>query len=88
MKKLGVITMVLGAILTVLTSLKFSFNKDENDSEAGNFQITNQERFVSWSPVIGVSIMIVGAGAYMLGVKKSLMEKGLPPPTTYSKSEF
>jgi len=63
MKGIGVILIVLGIGLTIITSGKFFTT--EKVVDLGKVEITREKpNYVSWSPILG--ILIVGVG----GVKK------------------
>ena len=73
MKKIGAIILVIGALITLLTALKFTYTTEENVLDAGNFEINKRkEHGLPWSPIVGVAVMVIGSGAYLLGIKRSL----------------
>lgn len=73
MKKAGVIILVIGALITVFTGLNFTYSTTENIVDAGNFQINQRKTHsLPWPPIIGIAVMAIGGGAYMLGIKRSL----------------
>ena len=73
MKKIGAITLTIGALITVFTSLTFTYSNNEKLADAGNFQINERKsRSIPWSPFVGIAVLVIGGGAYMLGIKRSL----------------
>jgi hypothetical protein len=78
MKKTGAIIMAIGALIVVLTAFNFTFTTEENVIDAGNFQINQRKKHkLPWPPIVGVAVMVVGGGVYLLGIKKSLLSKTL-----------
>jgi hypothetical protein len=72
MKKIGVLILALGALITVLTAFNFSFTTKENVIDAGAFQINQRKRHsLPWSPITGVTVMVVGGVVYLFGMRKS-----------------
>jgi hypothetical protein len=69
MKKAGVIIFIIGLIVTVFTGLKFVTR--EKVVDIGKLEISaDKNHSLSWSPVMGIVIMVIGAGAFMVGLKK------------------
>jgi len=69
MKKAGIIILVIGLVVTLITGLTFVTR--EKVVDLGKLEITaNKRRSLSWSPIAGIFIMVIGAGAYMVGTKK------------------
>jgi hypothetical protein len=69
MKKVGVIILAIGVLITVITG--FNFVTREKVATIGKIEITADKRHnLAWSPMVGVIVLAVGAGAYMLGTKK------------------
>ena len=59
MKTTGIALLVIGLLLTLFTTFKF-FTK-EKVVDIGKVQITaDKGHNVSWSPIIGIGIMIIG----------------------------
>jgi len=59
MKKLGIVLIILGLILTVVTGFKFFTKKEVLD--IGNVEINKSEPHrVNWSPYVGVAVMVIG----------------------------
>lgn len=70
MKKAGIIILLVGLTLTLFTGLNFITR--EKVVDIGELEImANRNRSIRWSPIIGVSMMAVGAGLYLLGSKRS-----------------
>lgn len=70
MKKIGLILVVFGLLITVFTG--FSFVTREKVVDVGTVQITkNKNHPISWPPFIGFVVMGVGAGLYLLSRKQS-----------------
>lgn len=68
MKRTGVIVLVIGVLITVFTG--FSFITREKVVDLGELEITqNKNHGMSWSPMIGLVVMMVGGGLYLVGVK-------------------
>ncbi len=69
MKKLGIVVFIVGAVLTLYTS--FSFFTREKVVDLGEVEImANKKQNLNWSPLIGVGVMAVGAGIYLVGINK------------------
>lgn len=70
MRRAGLILLVIGLIVTIITSVSF-FTK-EKVLDVGKIEITKDEKHTAaWSPLWGVGIMVVG-GALMLFGKRNL----------------
>lgn len=70
MKTTGLIVLIAGVILTVFTTFKY-YTKEEV-IEIGNVEITREKpNRVSWSPWIGVLVMIAGGVIIWQAGKKS-----------------
>ena len=62
MRTTGIVLLVIGLLLTLFTTFKF-FTK-EKVVDIGKVQITaDKGHNVSWSPIIGIAIMIIGGVA-------------------------
>jgi hypothetical protein len=69
MKRSGTVLLVIGLIITIFTG--FSYFTREKVVDIGELEITaNKRHNLSWSPLIGVVVMAVGAGVYLVGLKK------------------
>lgn len=68
MKKTGLIIFVIGALMTALSG--FSLMTREKIIDIGSVEITAQNRHLfDWSPLLGLSVMAVGAGIYLFAKK-------------------
>jgi hypothetical protein len=69
MKKLGIIILVFGLLVTIFTGFNLVTRKKVVD--IGDLEITaNQNHRVAWSPIIGAMVMVIGGGFYIMGRKK------------------
>jgi hypothetical protein len=68
MKKAGLVILILGLLVTMFTGLNFVTR--EKVVDIGELEISaNKSHSLSWSPVIGIVMMAIGAGFYLLGSK-------------------
>jgi hypothetical protein len=57
----GIMILIIGLVLTIFTSVKF-FTR-EKVAELGAVEITRDKpHSISWSPLIGIAVMGLGAG--------------------------
>ncbi len=69
MKKAGFIIFAIGLLVTIFTGLNYVTK--EVVMEAGELSITRDVNHgFSWSPLIGVAILIIGAVVFVVGFKK------------------
>jgi divalent metal cation (Fe/Co/Zn/Cd) transporter len=69
MKKAGIIILMIGLVVTIVTGLTFVTR--EKVIDLGKLEINaNKKHSLSWSPVVGVVMMTIGAGVYLTGTKK------------------
>jgi hypothetical protein len=69
MKKVGIIVLVIGLIITLFTG--FSYVTKKKVVDIGKLEITADKKHnVAWSPLVGIAIMVIGAGMIFYGVKK------------------
>jgi hypothetical protein len=69
MKKAGIVLLVIGLVITLYTG--FHYVTRETIVDLGDVEIkANKRHHLEWSPIIGVVVMAVGAGAYLMGGKK------------------
>ena len=69
MKNAGIIILIIGLVVTIVTGL--SFVTREKVVDIGKLEIkANKKHSLSWSPVVGVVMMTIGAGVYLIGTKK------------------
>jgi hypothetical protein len=69
MKRTGLIVLIIGLIITVFTG--FDFMTREKVVDLGELEITaNKRHGITWSPLIGVAVMVIGGGMFLTGSKK------------------
>jgi len=69
MKKAGIIILIVGLAVTFVTGL--SFVTREQVVDIGKLEIKAKKKHsLSWSPVVGVVMMTIGAGVYLIGARK------------------
>ena len=69
MKKAGIFIIILGAALTIFTAITF-FTR-EKIVDIGNLKITaNKPHHLSWSPLIGIAVMVVGGVVVLVSNKR------------------
>lgn len=69
MKRLGIVLIVAGLLLTIITGFKF-FTK-EKVVDLGKVEISKSEPHkVNWSPYLGVGIMVAGGIILLLNPRK------------------
>jgi uncharacterized membrane protein len=70
MKKFGIVLIVIGLILTLVTGFKF-FTK-EKVVDIGNVEINkNEAHKVDWSPYVGIAVMVIG-GIMVIASRRNL----------------
>jgi UDP-N-acetylmuramyl pentapeptide phosphotransferase/UDP-N-acetylglucosamine-1-phosphate transferase len=73
MKKIGLSLLVIGALITAITVFQLTFTTSEKIVDVGELQINQRKSHsLPWPPIVGVTIMAVGAGAYLLSLKRSI----------------
>jgi hypothetical protein len=66
MKKTGLIILAIGLVLTVMSG--FNFYTKEKVVDIGKIEINHNKRHsFDWSPILGISVLVVGAGVYLFG---------------------
>jgi len=61
MKKAGIITIIVGLALTIVTAITY-FTR-EKVVDIGKLEVTSNKRHhLSWSPLIGIAVIAVGGG--------------------------
>jgi uncharacterized membrane protein YkvI len=66
MKRTGIVLIIIGLILTIITGFGFFTKKEVAD--IGGVEINaKQKHHVNWSPYVGVGIMVVGGIMLVLG---------------------
>jgi hypothetical protein len=69
MKKVGIIIIAIGLLLTIFTA--FTYFTKEKVVDIGKIEITaNKPHHLSWSPLIGVAVMAIGGVVFWQGSKK------------------
>jgi hypothetical protein len=69
MKKAGIIILTIGLVITIVTGM--SFVTREKVVDIGELEIkANKRHSLSWSPVVGIVVMAIGAGAFLVGTTK------------------
>jgi uncharacterized membrane protein YidH (DUF202 family) len=69
MRKAGIFIIIVGLALTIFTAFKF-FTK-EKVVDLGKVQITRDKpHSISWSPLFGVAVMVIGGVMLILPSKK------------------
>jgi len=69
MKTAGIVILILGLIFMFYTG--FNFVTKKKVVEIGNLEITrDKNHFVTWSPIAGVILIVIGGGLYFYASKK------------------
>jgi hypothetical protein len=69
MKKIGLILLVLGVLLSVYSG--FNFITKEKVVDIGDIQITaDKNHNIVWSPIIGITLLVIGGGFLLFGSSK------------------
>jgi drug/metabolite transporter (DMT)-like permease len=69
MKKVGIVIIVVGILITVFTGI--SFKTEEDVVEIGEFELTREEEHeVNWAPWVGVIVVAAGAVVMLTAKKK------------------
>lgn len=70
MKRVGIVLIIIGLILTIITGFKFFTKKEIVD--IGNVEISKSEPHkVNWSPYVGVGVMVLG-GILLIASKRNI----------------
>ncbi|MFA6598186.1 MAG: LPXTG cell wall anchor domain-containing protein [Ignavibacteriaceae bacterium] len=68
-KTIGLVITVIGLVMTLYTG--FNYVTKEKIADIGSVQITrDKEHSASWSPFIGIGIMVIGGVVFLSGKKK------------------
>jgi hypothetical protein len=68
MKKIGIVILFIGLLITIFAG--FSFVTREKVVDLGSVEIMqNKKHTLSWSPIVGVVLMVIGGGVYLYGAK-------------------
>jgi hypothetical protein len=68
MKKAGVIILIIGLAVTMFTGLNFVTSSEKKGVEKLSISFKNNYA-LSWSPVIGSVVMVIGAAFFAIGIK-------------------
>jgi hypothetical protein len=69
MKKAGIVIIVFGLLLTIITA--FTFFTKEKVVDFGKVEITaNKRHTLNWSPLVGVLIMGIGGVVLLVSSKR------------------
>jgi hypothetical protein len=69
MKKAGIVIIIIGLALTIFTAITF-FTR-EKVVDIGSLKITaNKPHHLSWSPLIGIAVMVAGGVVVVMSPKK------------------
>ncbi|MBK7497880.1 MAG: hypothetical protein IPI19_01945 [Ignavibacteriales bacterium] len=69
-KSIGLAIVVIGLLMTLYTG--FTYVTREKIVDIGNVEITaDKDNTASWSPFIGVGIMVLGGVVFFVGKKSS-----------------
>ena len=69
MKKAGIVIIIIGLLLTIITA--FTFFTREKVVDIGNLEITaNKRHHLKWSPLVGIAVMGVGGVVLLMSSKK------------------
>jgi hypothetical protein len=67
-KTIGLIILVIGLIMTLYTG--FTYVTREKIVDIGNVEISaDKDHTATWSPFIGIGIMVIGGAVFVLGKK-------------------
>jgi hypothetical protein len=73
MKKTGIILLAIGALITAVTVFQLTFTTSEKIVNMGELEINQRKSHsLPWPPIVGATIMAIGAGAYLLSLKRSI----------------
>jgi LPXTG-motif cell wall-anchored protein len=68
-KTIGIVILVVGLLMTLYTG--FNYVTREKIVDLGSVEITaDKEHTASWSPLIGLGIMVIGGVVFIMGKKK------------------
>jgi len=68
-KTIGLIIIIIGLIMTLYTG--FNYVTREKVIDIGSVQITKEkDHTTSWSPFIGIGVMVIGSVVFLYGKKK------------------
>ncbi|MHB8336086.1 MAG: hypothetical protein ACYDEE_01555 [Ignavibacteriaceae bacterium] len=68
-KTIGLIIIIIGLIMTLYTG--FNYVTREKVIDIGSVQITKEkDHTTSWSPFIGITVMVIGSVVFLYGKKE------------------
>jgi len=68
-KIIGLVIIAIGLVMTLYTG--FNYVTKEKVAEIGNIEITtDNDHTASWSPFIGIGVMVIGGVVFLYGKKK------------------
>jgi hypothetical protein len=68
MKTAGIIIISIGLLITVVTG--FNYITKEKVVDIGKLEITRDRTdYMSWSPIIGLAVLAIGAGIFLYAQK-------------------
>lgn len=68
MKKIGLITLVIGVIVSVFAGFHYKTRENIIDTVSMHM-MTNNHHTMDWLPYLGISIILIGAAIYLIGSK-------------------
>lgn len=69
MKKVGILIIIFGLVLTIFTAVTF-FTR-ERVAKIGDINImANKRHHLNWSPIIGIAVMGIGGVVVLMSPKK------------------
>ena len=70
MKAVGSTLMAIGLVITLITGFKYITK--EKVVDIGNIEITaNKKNRITWSPLLGLGVILFGGVVFFLGSKKN-----------------
>ena len=68
-KIIGLVIIAIGLVMTLYTG--FNYVTKEKVVDIGNIEITaDKDHTASWSPFIGIGVMVIGGVVFLYGKKK------------------
>jgi len=69
MKRVGIVILVIGILITVFTGFNYVTKKKVVD--IGNMEIMQDKNHrLTWSPLIGVAVIVIGGAVLLYGTKR------------------
>ncbi|MGK7390134.1 MAG: hypothetical protein ACNS60_07275 [Candidatus Cyclobacteriaceae bacterium M2_1C_046] len=70
MKKIGILILLIGLVITTFTG--FNFTTKEKVVDIGKLEIVKDNNHqINWSPLAGIALIIIGGGIYVIGRRQS-----------------